>query len=147
MKLCSACLLGIKCRYDGRAKPNADVIKLSKKEKLVPICPEQLGGQSTPRPDAEIVGGDGNDVLEGKAQVKEQDGTDVTRFFITGAEKTLGIARQNKITEAILKQRSPSCGTGQIYDGTFSGRTTKGDGVSTALLKKNGLQVISEEEL
>ncbi|MGV8169602.1 MAG: DUF523 domain-containing protein [Candidatus Nanoarchaeia archaeon] len=147
MKLCSACLLGVKCRYDGKSKPNEKVIALSKKEVLIPICPEQLGGQATPRPNSEIKGGDGLSVLNGKAKVVEPDGNDVTKEFIEGAEEVLKIAKLYDIKEAILKQRSPSCGSGQNYDGTFTRTLIKGDGVTTALLKKNGIKVISEEDL
>jgi len=147
MKLCSACLLGIKCKYDGRIKPNENVITLSKKEVLIPICPEQLGGQSTPRPDAEIKGGDGADVWDKKARVIESSGNDVTDNFTEGAKEVLKIAQLYNIREVILKQRSPSCGSGQIYDGTFSKTITKGDGITTALLKKNRIRVISEEDL
>ena len=147
MKLCSACLLGLKCRYDEKTKTNPKLIELAKTETLIPVCPEQLGGQSTPRPNAEIKGGDGMNVLQGKAKVVESDGNDVTLNFICGAEEVLKIAKIFDIKEAILKQRSPSCGCGQIYDGSFTGKIIKGDGVTTALLKKNGIKVISEEEL
>jgi len=147
MKLCSACLLGIACRYDGKIKAHPTLLELAKREILIPVCPEQLGGQSTPRPDAEISGGDGLKVLEGKARVLEPDGNDVTSNFIFGAEETLQIARLYGINEAILKQRSPSCGSGKIYDGSFGRKIIPGDGVTAALLKKNGIKVISEEEL
>ena len=147
MRLCSACLLGVKCRYDGKSKPNEKVLAISKKEALIPVCPEQLGGQPTPRPDAETKGGDGLAVLEGKAEVVESNGKDVTLNFIAGAEEVLKIAKLFNVKEAILKQRSPSYGCGQIYDGTFSKKLTKGDGVTTALLKRNGIKVISEEEV
>lgn len=147
MKLCSACLLGIACRYDGASKANEKVLRLAENEILIPICPEQLGGQSTPRPDSQIVGGTGYDVLEGRASVLEKDNTDVTPYFIKGAEEVLRIARLYHISSAILKQRSPSCGSGKIYDGTFSGRIIEGDGVTTALLKNNRLEVLSEEDL
>ena len=147
MKLCSACLLGIKCRYDGKSKPDEKVILLSKNEILIPICPEQLGGLSTPRLNSEIVGGEGQNVLNDKAKVIDAKGKDVTDNFIEGAEETLKIAKLYNIKEAILKQKSPSCGLGKIYDGTFSGRLINGDGITTALLKKNGIKVISEEDL
>lgn len=147
MKLCSACLSGIKCRYDGRSKPNNKIIKLSKREILIPVCPEQLGGQSTPRPDAEICGGSGIDVLNKKATVIEPDGKDISEYLINGAKQVLKIAKLLGIKKAILKQKSPSCGCGQIYDGTFSHKIIKGDGVTTALLKKNGIKVLSEENL
>lgn len=147
MKLCSACLLGVQCRYDGRVKPDENVMKLAVKEPLIPVCPEQLGGQGTPRPNAEIKGDDGYDVLSGQARVCEPTGADVTKHFVAGAHEALRLAQLYGITEAILKQRSPSCGCGQIYDGTFSGKVVKGDGVTTALLKKNGIKVQSEEDL
>jgi len=147
IKLCSACLLGIKCRYDCKVKANEKIIELSKKEILIPVCPEQLGGQSTPRPNAEIVGGTGKDVLVGNARVIEQNGTNVTANFILGAEETLKIAKLYNIKEAIMKQKSPSCGCGKIYDGTFNGNLVVGDGVTTALLKQNNIKVITEEEL
>ncbi|MDD3284928.1 MAG: DUF523 domain-containing protein [Patescibacteria group bacterium] len=147
MKICSACLLGIKCRYDGKDNTNEKVLKLSKKEILIPICPEQLGGQSTPREDAEIYSGDGFDVLKNNAKVLESNGNDVTRNFVNGAEEVLKIAKLFNINEAILKQKSPSCGCGKIYDGTFSKNLIKGDGVTCALLKENGINVISEDDL
>ena len=137
MKLCSACLLGVNCRYNGETKPNQKVIDLANKETLIPVCPEQLGGLPTPRPAAE--GKDG--------QVVTNESIDVTREFIKGAEETLKIAKLYNIKEAVLKQRSPSCGCGQIYDGNFSGIVIKGDGITSKLLKENGINVITEEDL
>ena len=139
MKLCSACLLGIKCRYDGNSKQNEKIIAFSKKETLIPICPEQLGGLSTPRVPCE------QNQKSGKVMTK--DGKDLTKNFIVGAEECLKIAKLFNIKEAILKQNSPSCGCGKIYDGSFSGKLIKGDGVTTTLLKKNNIKVISEEDL
>ena len=137
MKLCSACLLGINCRYDGKSKPNNKIIDLLKKEVLIPICPEQLGGLSTPREPAELRYG----------KVFTESGEDISENFKKGAEETLRLAKMLNIKEAILKQRSPSCGCGQVYDGTFSGKVVKGDGVTTALLKENKIRVISEDNL
>lgn len=140
-KLVSACLLGERCRYDGRGKPNQELISLSKNE-LIPVCPELLGGPTTPRSPAEIVGGgDGHDVLEGRAKVMSKDGRDVTGYFVKGAYAALEIAKKENATEAYLKSKSPSCGCGKIYDGTFSGKLKTGDGVTAALLKKNGIKV------
>jgi len=136
-RLCSACLLGIECRYDGRSKPVQKVLDLAQKETLIPICPEQLGGLSTPREPAEQKGG----------KVVTKTGRDVTDNFTQGAEQVLRLARLLAIKEVILKQKSPSCGSGKIYDGTFSGKLIKGDGVTAALLKKNGIKVITEEDL
>jgi uncharacterized protein YbbK (DUF523 family) len=137
MKLCSACLLGINCRYDGKSKPNEKILELSKKEVLIPVCPEQLGGLSIPRGPFEIKDG----------RVISNDGKDATDAFQKGAEETLKITRQRNIKEAILKQRSPSCGCGQIYDGTFSGKVIEGWGIAADLLRKNGIKVVSEEEI
>jgi uncharacterized protein YbbK (DUF523 family) len=148
MKFVSACLLGIRCTWSGGDKYKNDrAIELSKVETLIPVCPEQLGGLSTPRAPQEIQGGTGDDVLNGKCKVTNRDGKDVTREFIKGAEETLKIALQLKIKEFIAKSGSPSCGCGQIYDGSFSGRLIGGDGVTTALLKRNGLRIIPEEDL
>lgn len=147
MKLCSACLLGVKCRYDGKSKPNEKALALLRNEVLIPVCPEQLGGQSTPRPGAEIKGGDGLSVLNNEAKVIESNGADVTHYFVNGAEEVLKVAKLFSVNEAILKQRSPSCGLGQIYDGTFSKTLREGDGVTTALLRRSGIKVISEEDL
>ncbi len=144
-KLVSACLLGKRCGYDGKSKPNEEVILLSKKEELIPICPEQLGGLQTPRSPSEIVGGDGNDVLERRAKVMSKDGMDVSGNFVSGARAVLEVAQTAGATEALLKSKSPSCGCGKIYDGTFSGKLKPGDGVTAALLKKNGIKVVSYE--
>ncbi len=137
MKICSACLLGINCRYNGEGKLNEKVINLTKKEALIPVCPEQLGGLETPRIPAESKDG----------QIINENGIDVSKNFQQGAEEVFKIAKLYNITEAILKQCSPSCGCGQIYDGTFSGTIIKGDGVTTKLLKENGIKVKTEEDL
>ncbi len=139
----SACLLGVRCRYDGGDSRNEIAIAQQKKYKLIPICPEESGGLPTPRPPAEIVGGDGNDVLDGKAKVLTADGTDVTAAYLKGARHALQMAQSSGATHVILKARSPSCGCGDIYDGTFSGTLTSGDGVTTALLKRHGITVTS----
>jgi uncharacterized protein YbbK (DUF523 family) len=148
MKLISACLLGIKCAWDGQDIYKSDkAIELSNSEMLMPVCPEQLGGLRTPRAPQEIQGGNGEDVLDGKCKVLNIDGKDVTHEFITGAEETLKIVKLLHIEEFIGKSRSPSCGCGQIYDGTFSRQLIDGDGVTTALLKRNGIRIITEEGL
>jgi len=148
MKLISACLLGIRCAWSGDDKYKYDrAIELSKLEPLIPVCPEQLGGLPTPRVPQEIQGGTGEDVLDKKCTVLNKNGEDVTRQFIRGAEETLKIARQLKVKEFIAKSTSPSCACSQIYDGSFSGRLINGDGVTTALLKRNGIKIIPEEDL
>ena len=148
MKLISACLLGIRCAWNGDDKYKNDrAIELSKVKALIPVCPEQLGGLPTPRLSQEIQSGVGEDVLDGKCRVLNKRGDDVTREFIRGAEETLKIANQLKVKEFIGKFGSPSCGCGRIYDGSFSGKLISGDGVTTALLKRNGIRVIAEENL
>ena len=116
-------------------------------ETLMPVCPEQLGGLKTPRAPQEIQGGTGEDVLNRKCKVININGEDVTQEFINGAEETLKIVRLFHIEEFIGKSKSPSCGCGQIYDGTFSRKLIDGDGVTTALLKRDGISVITEEDL
>lgn len=137
LKICSACLLGVKCRYDGKSKTDDKVISLAKKETLIPVCPEQLGGLSTPREPAEQ--------KEGKVITKS--GKDITENFERGAEQVLELAKLFNTKVAILKQRSPACGCGQIYDGSFTGTIIKGDGVTASLLKSKGIKIITEEDL
>lgn len=137
MKLCSACLLGINCRYNGERKPNDKVLKLASEEMLIPVCPEQLGGLATPRLPAQGKNG----------RVFDKNGSDLTKQFEAGAKEVLKIAKLYNIKEAILKQRSPSCGYGQIYDGTFSRTIIEGDGVTATLLKKHGIDIKTEEDL
>lgn len=144
--LVSACLVGIPCQYNGGNCPDDQIQVLATQGDILPLCPEVLGGLSTPRPPAEIQGGDGGDVLEGQARVVNTEGKDVTAEYLVGAQKTLGIAQRWGIKVAILKARSPSCGVGQIYDGSFSSRLVEGDGVTAALLKREGIIVKSEEE-
>jgi uncharacterized protein YbbK (DUF523 family) len=147
MKLISACLLGIKCAWDGKGNYKSDkAIELLELETLIPICPEQLGGLKTPRIAQEIQGGTGEDVIDGKCKVLNRNGEDVTHEFITGAEETLKIAQLFHTKEFIGKSKSPSCGCGQIYDGTFSQTLIAGDGVTTTLLKRNGIKVVNEED-
>jgi uncharacterized protein YbbK (DUF523 family) len=148
MKLISACLLGIRCAWSGDERyKNKQALKLVKVEPLIPVCPEQLGGLTTPRAPQEIQGGSGEDVLDHRCRVVNRNGQDVTEQFIRGAEETLKLARQFGASEFIAKSRSPSCGYGQIYDGSFSGKLVSGNGVTTALLKRNGIRIITEEEL
>ena len=137
MKIVSACLAGIKCRRDGEARPCQKIIELVKQGKAIPICPEQLGGLTTPRTPAE----------QKNNKVVTKDGKDVTTQFKKGAKEALQIAKLLNCKEAILKSKSPSCGSGKIYDGTFSGKLIDGEGIFTKLLKKNGIKAISEEEL
>ncbi len=143
MILVSACLAGYPCRYNGGSKPDARVIELVQAGKAIPVCPEALGGLPMPRPPAEIVGGDGGDVLIGRGRVVDSTGADVTEGFIKGARATLNLCRRYGVERAILKANSPSCGSGMIYDGSFLGKLKSGDGVSAKLLKVNGITVES----
>lgn len=138
--------MGLKTRYDGTDKLCQKVKDLVSEGVAVAFCPEQGGGLPTPRKPAEIAGGDGRDVVSGRARVLTEDGQDVTTQFLKGARGMLELAKTFHASKAILKALSPSCGVGAIYDGTFSGNIMEGDGVATALLKESGLKVVTEEE-
>jgi uncharacterized protein YbbK (DUF523 family) len=145
--LVSACLAGRPCRFDGRHKKDDRVAELVALGGALPVCPEVEGGLPTPRRPAEIVGGDGHDVLAGRARVVTADGRDVTDAYLDGARAALEAAEDEGATLAILKARSPSCGCGDIYDGTHCGTLVNGIGVTAALLQDHGITVITEEEL
>lgn len=145
--LVSACLAGCECRFDGKANPAKGVAALVAAGRAVQVCPEEEGGLPTPRPPAEIVGGDGHDVLSGAAKVVTKDGVDVTDVYIAGARKALEAAQATGATTAILKSRSPSCGKGAIYDGSFSRTVRTGDGVTAALLSQHGIEVLTEADI
>lgn len=144
--LVSACLLGVNCRYDGGNGRQESLIGLIEKYNFIPVCPEQLGGLETPREPAEqivkAVTGDHDEI-----RVVDRSGKDVTDSFIKGAEETLKLARLYDCKRAILKERSPSCGHGCIYDGTFSGTKVPGDGVTARLLEENGILVSGESSI
>lgn len=131
----SACLLGVDCRYSGDSTKRESIVKLSEKHNLIPICPEQLGGLPTPRYPSE---------RRGKLVINNQ-GVDVTKEFTQGAEQALYIAKLFECKVAILKKNSPSCGYGQIYDGTFTGNKVKGNGVTAELFVENGIPVYNED--
>ena len=137
--LVSECLLGIHCRYDGGAfdRPFLQKIVAAGRCRFIPICPEQLGGLSTPRPPSERQGD----------RVVANTGRDVTREYMGGAEAAVQLEKLDGCTAAILKDRSPSCGIGQIYDGTFSGTLTDGDGTTAQLLKASGIAVYPESRM
>ena len=135
--LVSACLLGEPCRYDGKSKPCERVIALKGTYNLIPICPEVMGGLPTPRTPSEICG----------ERVLMKDGRDVTENYNRGAQKALEIAHENACTVAILKEKSPSCGSGLIHNGLFDDGLVKGDGITTQLLKQNGIRVLGESEI
>ena len=132
--LVSACLLGVCCRYDGKSTPYPPLLEQLSQLQLIPVCPEILGGLPTPRTPCERIG----------CKVISQTGNDTTAAYQKGAEETLKIARLFGCKTALLKERSPSCGCGKIYDGTFCKTLVDGDGVTTQLLKENGIQVFGE---
>ena len=138
--LVSACLLGSPVRYDGSSKTLAhSLLDLWGREgRLVPICPELAAGFPVPRPPAEIAG---------EGRVLEADGRDVTALYLAGAEAALALAREHGCAFALLTDASPSCGSASIYDGTFQGRRQSGEGVTTALLRRNGIEVFSETQV
>ena len=144
--LVSACLAGCECRFDGSANTDDAIARLVAAGRAVIVCPEEEGGLGTPRPPAEIVGGDGHDVLAGTAKVVTDGGEDVTAAYLRGAEIALAAARSAGAQTAVLKARSPSCGKAVIYDGSFSRNPRSGDGVTVALLQQNGIEVITDEE-
>ncbi len=130
----SACLLGVSCRYDGKSVPSEKIISLMKEYILIPVCAEILGGLTTPRSPSEIV----------NEKVINRDGVDVTENYKRGAEEVLRLCRLYGAKKAILKEKSPSCGSSLIYDGTFSGTLKEGKGICTELLLQNGIEVVSE---
>src|SRR4030042_2026417 len=141
MKLVSACLLGSNCNYEGKNWLQPQLLEEFIKGELFPVCPEVLGGLSVPRVPAEIPDGDGLDVIIGKAYVINMQGIDVTDEFMKGAYEVLRIAEAIGAKEALFIEKSPSCGSELIFDGTFTDKFKAGDGVTTALLKKNGIKV------
>ena len=147
--LISACLLGEPVRYDGRAKPlqHAGLAALIAKDRVIPFCPEVAGGLPVPRPAAEIVGGGGDAVIDGDARVKTRAADDVTEFFIDGARRALALCRRHDVRVAILTESSPSCGSGQIYDGSFTRTAVAGSGVTAAMLRRHGIEVFSQHRL
>ena len=135
MMIVSACLAGFPCRYDGQSKPCPRVIEMIRTGKAIAVCPEQLGGLPTPRPPCEILNG----------RVVDTYGADHTDEYRRGAEAVLTLAQTYGATQAVLQNRSPSCGSGWIYDGTFSKKLVQGDGITARLLAENGIQVIGIE--
>lgn len=138
MILVSSCLLGMECRYDGSHNEIAELLEFLEDKLFIPICPEQIGGLTTPREPAEII------VENGVRVVKNKLGQDVTKEFIKGAEESLKLAKLGNAKYAILKAKSPSCGSQNIYDGTFSKVLIEGQGLTSELLKENGLEIFNE---
>ncbi|MBC7342599.1 MAG: DUF523 domain-containing protein [Clostridia bacterium] len=142
--LVSACLAGQNCKYNGGNNLDPEIHELVRQGSAIPICPECLGKLPIPRPPAEIQGGNGLDVLSGKAKVLDCEGKDVTQAFLEGAWAVLAQAERLNPSLIILKEKSPSCGTTLIYDGSFSGRTRPGPGVTAALLRQQHFTLRSE---
>ncbi|HUH48839.1 MAG TPA: DUF523 domain-containing protein [Mycoplana sp.] len=148
--LISACLMGRPVRYNGAAKPllHEAIARWQAEGRLVMVCPELAGGFAVPRPPAEIEGAmTGNEVLNGVARVVEATGGDVTTGFVEGALRALEIARENDCRYALLIDGSPSCGSGFVYDGSFSGKRLAGAGVTAACLKRHGIAVYADTEI
>lgn len=146
--LVSACLLGQKVRYDGGSHGPFELLQRWQAEgRLIALCPEVAGGLPTPRAPAEIPGGQGDAVLDGRVTVWDIQGTDVGAAFRAGAEAALRLVREHGLRLAVLKARSPSCGARQTYDGSFSGTRVDGQGVTAAALRRAGVQVFDEQQL
>lgn len=135
MILISACLCGVNCKYNGKNNLNEECLELLKKGEAILVCPEQMGGLETPRNPSEIK------IVNGEVKVFMNDGKDVTENYIRGAEEVLKLAKELNIKKAILRKKSPSCGYGEIYDGTFTNTLTKGNGITASLLIENGIEV------
>ncbi|WEG15318.1 DUF523 domain-containing protein [Alkalihalophilus pseudofirmus] len=146
MILVSSCLAGLEVRYNSKHSLDKRIRKLVAENQAITICPELLGGFSTPREPAEILGGEGENVLDGKAKVINRCGEDVTSLYLKGAYATLETAKDINATIVILKENSPSCGSTKIDNGEFKGEKIPGNEVTSALLKRNGFRVISEEQ-
>lgn len=147
MILISACLCGVDCKYRGGNNFNEKVYSLFKDGKAQLVCPEQLGGLPTPRHPAEICQGNAEDIINGRGKLLNNQGEDVARYFLKGAEETLKIANALNCKKAILKSKSPSCGCGKVYNGKFDGTIISGNGVTAQLLLDNGIEVLTEENL
>ena len=136
--LVSACLLGEACRYDGKSKPCEAVLRLGDAHTLIPICPEVMGGLPTPRVPSEV---------QQNGTVRNREGQDVTLQYQAGAREVLRVALDEKCDGAILKEKSPACGKGRIYDGSFTKTLTDGNGICADLLLQNGIAVLGESEI
>lgn len=146
MYLISACLCGINCKYNGSNNYNEICEKLLIQNKAIPICPEQLGGLSTPRTPCELQG-TANEIIQGKNSIVSKDGIDVTEMFLKGANEVLKLSKVLNVKKVILKEGSPSCGVNFVYDGTFSGKKVSGMGITAQMLSDALIEVCSEEDL
>ena len=147
MILVSACLLGECCKYSGGHNRSQAVIDYLQGHEYLTICPEVFGGLPTPRPPAEIVGGTAKDIIDGRAQIYNNQGQDVTASFLADAFKVAKMASEYQAKAAILQDRSPSCGVNKVYDGSFTGCLKPGMGVTALLLQDLGLKLFVEEDL
>ncbi|OUS10882.1 hypothetical protein A9Q89_10460 [Gammaproteobacteria bacterium 53_120_T64] len=147
--LISACLLGKKVRYDGKTLAVIDTLleRWMTEGRVISVCPEVDAGMSTPRAAAEISAGDGNDVLAGSAKVVRQNGDEVSAYFKKGAQLALVLCQENAIKVVVLTEGSPSCGSSNIYDGSFTRQKITGVGVTVALLRQHGIQVFNQYQL
>ena len=141
MILVSACLVGINCKYSGGNNYNQKIFDLVKEGKAIPICPEQLGGLNTPRKPVELK------VINGKRNAIDNEGNDLTENFERGALEVLNLAKNLNINKAILQPRSPSCGVNKIYSGNFDNKLVDGNGILTELLKQNGIDVLTPNDI
>ncbi len=142
MFLVSACLLGVNCKYNGDNNKNKKVIEFLKDKEFIMVCPEELGDLGTPRIPCELVHKDNGDI-----KIINKEGKNLTEKFLNGANEVLKIAKNNNAKKAILKAKSPSCGNGLIYDGSFTSTLVAGDGITTKLLKENKIEVFTEDEI
>lgn len=147
MILVSACLLGLRTKYNGGSNDIPLLREYASRAQFIAFCPETMGGLPVPRSAAEITGGSGEDVLAGRSRVVNKLGEDVTEFFIRGAKSTAQLIAGHPVTAAVIKQRSPSCGSRQIYDGTFRHAVKPGRGVTAARLYQLGIPIYSEEDI
>ncbi len=145
MIVVSACIAGVSCRYDGTSRLQENILKLVAQRKAIPLCPEMLGGRKVPREPVEIINGTGEDVLDGKAFVKDKQGNDVTKEILLGVKEFVLTVERLGVKMVILKTKSPTCGYGKIFDGTFSNILKDGNGVLGAALKRKGIKIYTEE--
>lgn len=141
MILVSACLVGINCKYSGGNNYKQKIFDLVKEGKAIPICPEQLGGLNTPRKPVELK------VINGKRYAIDNEGNDLTENFERGALEVLNLAKNLNINKAILQPRSPSCGVNKIYSGNFDNKLVDGNGILAELLKQNGIDVLTPNDI
>lgn len=143
----SACLMGSHCRYNGSSAMNNKLFELVKNQDVLLFCPEIMANLPTPRAPVEIVGGNGHDVIKGQAMVLSKNGINMTEAFMDGAQSVIDLFNNHTVSAVVLKERSPSCGVNEIYDGRFLGTLVKGCGVLTALLLHHGVKMFSDEDL